>query len=608
MSNRLGGFQGTAYVGTNANQPPNWTFHDRDPNQYDSQNYSLGDLWLNTVTRNAFVLVSLEGTSSSRGQLADWVIYTGGSGSTITLTADTGVATPVSGNINILTDNLAVDTSATGDTLTINTKPEVPLVFTTDLNDVVASANRVGIFGDGTYIETDDQSSSVVRVSLVGNVVSTLTTGSGVATAASYNIDLADGIGITMSASGDTVVIAAAASVPDTFLTDSGTATPSLHALTIAGSHGINTSGSGSTVTVAINNAIVLGDLSGIAANSNALSATTGDINIAAGNLKLPAFNSAGTRGVVKFNNVAFIRTDAIDNQFVGINAGNTTLTGTNNSVFGANTLNAITTSTNNCLIGNQIMTTATSGASFNTIIGSGSYNVGIGNQNVIIGNDALKLATSSQNNTAIGSECAYNSVGPTGLTTGDNNIFIGRQAGINYTSTESDNLIIYNTGTTAESNTIRIGTSGSGAFQQNRCFIAGIRGITTGVADAVAVLIDSAGQLGTVSSSIRYKENVRNITSESDAVLHLRPVVFNYIQDASKKDHYGLIAEEVAEYLPELVVFNQDKAMVYKTPETVKYQDLPILLLASLQKQEQRIKALELALKALQGRLEGPA
>ena len=49
MSNRLGGKQGTAYLGTNANQPPNWTFNDSDPTQYNTHNVSLGDLWLNTI-------------------------------------------------------------------------------------------------------------------------------------------------------------------------------------------------------------------------------------------------------------------------------------------------------------------------------------------------------------------------------------------------------------------------------------------------------------------------------------------------------------------------------------------------------------------------------
>ena len=48
---------------------------------------------------------------------------------------------------------------------------------------------------------------------------------------------------------------------------------------------------------------------------------------------------------------------------------------------------------------------------------------------------------------------------------------------------------------------------AGAGA---NTVFINNIRGVTTGNAKAINVLIDSAGQLGTVSSSIRYKENIK--------------------------------------------------------------------------------------------------
>ena len=42
--------------------------------------------------------------------------------------------------------------------------------------------------------------------------------------------------------------------------------------------------------------------------------------------------------------------------------------------------------------------------------------------------------------------------------------------------------------------------------------FVAGIYGVTTEVNDGVVVLIDSAGQLGTVSSSKRYKEDIKDI------------------------------------------------------------------------------------------------
>ncbi len=76
MSNRLGGKQGTAYLGTNANQPPNMTFNNRPPTQYDFQNHSVGDIWLDSTApdiQKVWMLVSLEGTGTSMGQLGHWI-------------------------------------------------------------------------------------------------------------------------------------------------------------------------------------------------------------------------------------------------------------------------------------------------------------------------------------------------------------------------------------------------------------------------------------------------------------------------------------------------------------------------------------------------------
>ena len=92
MSNRLGGKQGTSYLGTNANQPPNWTFSHRPPTEYDTQNVSIGDLWFDdsaTGVNTVWVLVSLAGNSTSKGPLAYWVQF--GTAS-ISITGDTGGA------------------------------------------------------------------------------------------------------------------------------------------------------------------------------------------------------------------------------------------------------------------------------------------------------------------------------------------------------------------------------------------------------------------------------------------------------------------------------------------------------------------------------------
>ena len=167
-----------------------------------------------------------------------------------------------------------------------------------------------------------------------------------------------------------------------------------------------------------------------------------------------------------------------------------------------------------------------------------------------------------------------------------DHNPAYGWESGLSYVGTESSNVIIGSYGVIGDNNTIRIGNQGSGNNQQNRCFIAGIRGVTTTNADAVAVLIDSAGQLGTVSSSRRYKENIRPIENSSK-ILELEPVSFNYKKHPGTTSR-GLIAEDVAQIFPELVIFKDDE------PETIKYHDVAILLLDQVKVLSRRIGELE--------------
>lgn len=133
------------------------------------------------------------------------------------------------------------------------------------------------------------------------------------------------------------------------------------------------------------------------------------------------------------------------------------------------------------------------------------------------------------------------------------------------------------------DSGQIKIGTEGT----QTKTFIAGIRGITTGVAGAVTVMIDSEGQLGTVSSSASTKRDIANIARASEKLLGLRPAQFRYKQHGPDGAiQYGLIAEEVAEVFPELVVYGSDGK-----PETLKYHLLAPLLLNELQAQNETLR-----------------
>lgn len=91
------------------------------------------------------------------------------------------------------------------------------------------------------------------------------------------------------------------------------------------------------------------------------------------------------------------------------------------------------------------------------------------------------------------------------------------------------------------------------------------------------------------VLSSIRYKENVHDMADASSSILDLRPVTFFFKSQDKKILQYGLIAEEVDKIFPSLVIHDKDGI-----PVTVKYHDLPALLLNELQKLSHRINILE--------------
>ena len=84
----------------------------------------------------------------------------------------------------------------------------------------------------------------------------------------------------------------------------------------------------------------------------------------------------------------------------------------------------------------------------------------------------------------------------------------------------------------------VRIGTAGT----HNTTFISGISGVTTGLA-GTAVVIDINGQLGTISSSARFKEDINDMGDNTSGLMKLRPVTFRYKEshaDGSQPIQYG--------------------------------------------------------------------
>jgi hypothetical protein len=127
MSNRLGGKQGTAYLGTNANQPPNVVFSPRNPTQYDVNNVTIGDMWVNSTLQSAWILVSLAANPTFGGSLAVWHQLDGSGTANITFDADIGTAFPIGDIVNVIGgDGIEV----TGDDLNTLTISSTGIFFT----------------------------------------------------------------------------------------------------------------------------------------------------------------------------------------------------------------------------------------------------------------------------------------------------------------------------------------------------------------------------------------------------------------------------------------------------------------------------------------------
>jgi hypothetical protein len=331
------------------------------------------------------------------------------------------------------------------------------------------------------------------------------------------------------------------------------------------------------------------------AVNDNASRIITLETTVTpAGNIVLvPSTASAGNilRGAARF-----IHNFGVDNTFIGVNAGNFTMTGLKNTASGRSALVSNTTGGQNTASGAHALQDNTTGVN-NTASGmSALFSNTIGNDNTASGAFALDSNTSGDFNSASGAGALFfntngsnNTASGTAAlqnnTTGSNNIAIGYNAGGSLTTT-NNNIDIGNVGVAGDVNTIRIGTD----LTQTATFIAGIRGVTTANANAVAVLVDSAGQFGTVISSRRVKDDIADMGGASHALMKLRPVTFHYKSDTNPEGRtlqYGLVAEEVAKVAPGLVARSADGRI-----ETVYYQFLAPMLLNEYQRQQRTIEA----------------
>jgi hypothetical protein len=219
---------------------------------------------------------------------------------------------------------------------------------------------------------------------------------------------------------------------------------------------------------------------------------TTGNpsFNVAAVPNPFPSITTGSSNSALG-NSALLADTSGINNSAVGSEALLSNTTGNQNTGVGQGSLRNNTGGGANSAYGDIALRDNTTG-NFNSAFGALTLFFNNGDGNSAFGQDALQgqslvLGTGS-NNSALGMNALKNN-------SGSGSIAIGKDAGLNLT-TGDNNIAIDNAGVAAEANTIRVGDT------QTRAFIAGIRGVTTGNANSVPVVIDSAGQLGTIPTA----------------------------------------------------------------------------------------------------------
>jgi len=319
---------------------------------------------------------------------------------------------------------------------------------------------------------------------------------------------------------------------------------------------------------------------------------TTGGGNTATGAGAL-AVNTSGGANTASGVSTLASNTTGTQNTASGATALQNNTTGSQNTATGAAALQNNTTGASNTGTGHVALSANTTGG-FNTAIGEGALEKNTeGNYNAALGLRALDANTTGIYNTAVGAVALYNNK------TGSYNLAIGDQAGILGPTDADGNIYIGSGGNANDSHTVRIGGTGGAV---SAFFVLGVRGVTTRNNDAIPVFIDSNGQLGTVSSSRRFKEDIQDMDTASSGLMHLRPVTFRYqkpFADGSKPIQYGLVAEEVAEVYPDLVARSADGQI-----ETVKYHVLDSMLLNEVQKEHQHVQQQAETIRLLQIRL----
>jgi endosialidase-like protein len=268
---------------------------------------------------------------------------------------------------------------------------------------------------------------------------------------------------------------------------------------------------------------------------------------------------------------------------------------GSFNTATGAGTL-LFNTADANTAFGTATLLFNTTGFQ-NTAVGTAALlNNTIGNGNTATGINALLSNTTGSGNTANGGRALVNN------TIGSENTAIGGAALAN-NSTGALNVALGDdagSGVTTANNVIAIGTQVAGENVSDTCYIGNIFNQTS--SGGAGVFVNSAGKLGTGTSSRRFKDDIKPMDQTSEAILALQPVTFRYKKeiDPEGRSHFGLVAEDVEKVNPDLVVRDKEGK-----PYTVRYDQVNAMLLNEFLKAHRKVQDLEATVARQQTQIE---
>jgi hypothetical protein len=261
--------------------------------------------------------------------------------------------------------------------------------------------------------------------------------------------------------------------------------------------------------------------------------------------------NTAGTGNTANGYQALLGNVDGDSNTAIGFQSLQSNTTGTENTAAGSNALNQNNDGFRNNAFGSEALASHVSG-NFNNAFGGFALNSDTnGSGNCAFGNGALILSTGI-NNTAVGFNAGSN------LTAGNGNVYIG--SAVSGVASETGHTYIRNIEATS--------VSGGGT-------------------DTVTINL-STGLLGHLTSSRRYKEDIKPIDKASEALYRLKPVSYRYKKeiDSTQSPAFGLIAEEVEEVDPALVARNSKGEA-----EAVHYEMVNAMLLNEFLKEHRTVK-----------------